>query len=194
MRTVLLLSVLLLAGCAGNTRQTESARFDLGTVAPTWRPAGLAVVGAEVAAPSWLAGPALQYRLLHADPLRRQAYTESRWAAPPAELVERALNRQPGPAAGCRLRLDIDELIQVFDAPAASRVLLEVRGALVAPRGEAILARRAFALVRPAPSADARGGVAAAAAALEGLAGELAGWLGETARETPALADRCRGG
>lgn len=193
MRLPILLSLFLLAGCVGNVRQTESARFDLGTAALVWRPAEVALGSVEVTAPSWLAGTALQYRLLYADPLRRQAYNESRWAAPPAELIERALNRQPGAATGCRLRLELDELVQVFDAPAASRVLLEARAALATPRGDAVLARQAFAVARPASGADARGGVEAAAAAVQELAAGLGAWLARTARETPDLASRCRG-
>lgn len=190
---IILLSLFLLAGCVGNVRQNESARFDLGSAALVWRPADLALGSVEVTAPSWLAGTALQYRLLYADPLRRQAYNESRWAAPPAELLERALNRQPGATAGCRLRIELDELAQVFDAPAASRVLLDARAALATPRGDAVLARKAFSILRPAQGADARGGVEAAAGAAQELAGELGAWLAQAGRETPGLAARCRG-
>jgi len=188
------LAALALSACVGNVRTTEVASFDLGTAAVVWQPTSVRLHRVEAQAPSWLAATAIQYRLLYADAMRRQAYAESRWAAQPAELIARALNRQTAAApGGCRLSLELDELAQVFDSPQQSRVLLDVRASLVAPRGNEVLARKAFSLVRPAPSADARGGVAATAAAVQALGGELGAWLAQTAREHPAAAERCRG-
>lgn len=194
MRLLLLLSVLALAACGGNLRQAERSAYDLGNAAVAWKPAGLALGNVAVQAPAWLAATDISYRLLYAGEMRRNAYAESRWIAPPAELVERALNREtPDTAGGCGLRLDIDELIQVFDTPQASRSLLDARAALVAPGGDAVLARKAFAVVQPAPGADARGAVAGAAAAVQALGGELKAWLTQAARNSPALAQRCAG-
>ncbi len=192
MRVLLLLTVLLLAACGGNVRQAEPETYDLGSVAIVWKPADLAVTGVSAQGPAWLATPAISYRLLYAGDMARNAYAESRWAAPPPDLIERALNRQtPASGEGCRLRLDVDELIQVFDTPQASRTLLDARATLFAPAGETILARRAFSIARPAPSADARGGVAGAVAAVQALGGELKAWLADTARAKPAIAQRC---
>ena len=191
---LLLLASLSLAACVGNVRQADIANFDLGTAAIAWKPAEVRLRSVEVNAPSWLATSAIQYRLLYADAMRRQSYAESRWAAQPAELMARALDRQTAAApGGCRLRLDIDELVQVFDAPTAARVLLDVRAGLVAPQGDAVLARKAFSVAQPAPSADARGGVAATGSALQALAGDLGAWLSQAAHENPAIAERCKG-
>lgn len=186
------LLALALGACAGNVRQQERAVFDLGPAAIVWQADALPLQRVEVAAPSWLATSAIHYRLLYAEPERRLAYTESRWAAPPAELVERALNRQPAAhAGGCRLRIDIDEWVQVFDDPQRSRVVLELRAALLPARGDGALARKAFAAVQAAPSADARGGVKAGADAVRVAAGDIGAWLAQTARAMPALAQRC---
>ena len=54
---------------------------------------------AEVKAPSWLADTRVQYRLQFRDEMRREAYRDSRWAAPPAALWTLRLNQrlaQPG--------------------------------------------------------------------------------------------------
>lgn len=194
-RVVFALAALALVACGGNARPGSTASYDLGSAAIVWQPAGLPVAGVEVVGPSWLATTAIQYRLLYADPLRRHAYAESRWAAPPAELVERALGRQPAAgAAACRVRLELDELIQVFDDSQQSRVLLELRASLKPLRGDGVLARKAFAVTQAAAGADAHGGVAAAATALQAAAGEMAAWLNAIARETPAIAARCRSG
>jgi ABC-type uncharacterized transport system auxiliary subunit len=73
-------------------------------------------------------------------------------------------------------------------------VLLELRASLMPLHGDGVLARKAFAVARPAAAADARGGVAAAASALQAVAGDMARWLTATAQEAPAIAARCRSG
>lgn len=205
--TCLMLAALLASACANPVRQPAAARFDLGGVAIAWQPRQLPLAGVDVAAPSWLATTALHYRLLYADAMRRQTYAESQWVAPPAELIERALRRQSantngsgsagangigiGGVAGCRLQLDLDELVQVFDSPQRSSVQLEMRASLMPLHGDAVLARKAFAVVKPAASADAHGGVAATSAALQALADEMAVWLTAVARQSPEIGRRC---
>lgn len=181
---------LLLAGCVpNNVRQGEAAVFDFGDPAGGW--AAPALRGVDVAAPSWLGTAAMQYRLDYSEASRRRAYADSRWAAPPAELLEQALRRRAlaaaGPVLGCRLRVELDEFVQAFADAQSSRIVLAVRATLLS-RNEQALASRAFRLERPAASADARGGVAAAAAAVQGLAADLSGWI---AAEKSALATRC---
>lgn len=192
----LLLSVLLLAACGGgNVREGERATYDMGAATVVWKPRDLAIGEVSAHGPAWLATSEIAYRLLYVGEMQRHAYADARWAAPPSELIERALNRQTAAASGgCRLRLEVDELIQVFETPQSSGALLDVRASLLAPDAETILARRSFSLMQPAPSPDARGGVAAAAAAVRALGGELGAWLSETARAKPAIAHRCDAG
>lgn len=173
----------LLTGCLGNsTRPAEPARFDFGPAAIDGSPPGVAAV--EVGAPSWLAGSTMQYRLSYAEPTRRFDYADSRWAAPPAELLGLTLERRlAGPAAGrCRLRIELDELVQDFDQPNASRLVLVGRAVLLG--SPEVLARRSFAFAPAAPTADAKGGVAAATTAVKALGDDMAAWV--------AGIDRCR--
>lgn len=201
MRSVIsaLCAAILLAGCIGNpSRQADVAIHDLGNLSGAWSAPGLPVGGLAVRASSWLDAPAQLYRLDYADPLRRHAYANSRWAAPPAELLERALQRhvvfgQPDFAGrGCRLALVLDTLEQRFSSERASEVVLEVRARLLPSHGDGPLARRAFAVRRPAPTPDARGGVTATQAAAQALADEMARWLAAFAREKPQAAVFCR--
>ncbi len=199
MRGMLVLTAaLLLGGCVANTvRQDEAAVFDLGETAGPWQAPVLR--GVDVAAPSWLGTAAMQYRLAYVDGSRRRAYVDSRWAAPPAELIELALRRRAvaSTAVGgavsvdCRLRIDVDEFVQTFDSAQNSRVVLAVRARLVS-RNEQPVASRAFTLERPAASADARGGVVAATAAVQTLGGEMSDWLAALAGEKSALVTRCQ--
>lgn len=139
----------------------------------------------------------MQYFLAYADATRREVYAESRWAAPPARLLEKALARRllSGNAgiqsAGCRLRVELDEFAQVYDAPGSSHALLEVRAMLMAPRANVLLLRRSFRQ-SPATGADARAGVLGFAAATRDLGAEIEHWLDQMALEQPALIERCR--
>lgn len=191
-----LLAGALLSACGGVPRVSEPTRYDLGVpagAAATWR---LHLGATDVQAASWLASTAMHYRLAYAEPLRRQSYGESRWAAPPAELLESVLKRRHAAAEangpGCRLHLVLDEFEQRFDAPQSSQVVLEARGVLLPARGSDMLARRGFRIVKPAASADARGGAAAAREAAMALADELAAWSNELVSAKAAVAERCR--
>nr|WP_315246391.1 ABC-type transport auxiliary lipoprotein family protein [uncultured Albidiferax sp.] len=174
--------------------------FGPGTVAATT--ASLPPLAlADVEAPGMAdGGTAILYRLGYADAQQLRPYTQARWSVPPAQLVGQrlrdvlgqrravlaasdsaALARTTGPAPR-QLRLELQEFTQVFQSPAASTGLVRLRATLVenTPLGDSLLAQRAFSVQRPAPSADAPGGVRALAAATDALAQELDAWL-ETA-------------
>jgi cholesterol transport system auxiliary component len=175
------------------------AYYDLGAVQPAPNNRIVASLRSiDVFAVSWLDSSAMQYRLLYSANQRRQNYAESRWVAPPAELLGHALKKRmlSGEAGGaCRLRVDLDEFAQVFDSASASRAALEARVQLIAPSGGEILARRSFHLSRPAASADANGGVTAMAGAVEAFSTEMHDWLGgldRTAATGLNIAQRCR--
>lgn len=186
------LAAVLLSACAGGQRPAEPVRFDLGAVTSggAW-PLPLAAI--EVQAASWLSATSMHYRLAYAEPLRRQSYNESRWAAPPAELLESFLKRRQANAdaggPGCRLQLSLDEFEQRFEDAHSSRAVLEARAVLLPARGSDMLARRSFRILKPAVTADARGGAAAASAAALALADELTAW---TSGMDSAVVTRCR--
>lgn len=192
----------LLAACGGNVRTAEPVRYDFGSSGASIAEAGavmpLPLAAIEVQTASWLAGTAMHFRLAYAEPLRRQSYGESRWAAPPAELLEVFLKRRLALApsgssgAGCRLELVLDELEQRFDGPQQSRLVLEARAVLTPLRGSEILSRRVFLIAQQAATADAGAGAAAARQSVQALAADLGNWLGQLAREKPAIVERCR--
>ncbi len=194
MVAVSLLVAALLVGCTGLPKVAPAyAVHDFGVPEPVAaRSAGVPLRGLEVVAAPWLASTAIQYRLAYAQPTRRQAYVESRWAAQPAQLVELALKRavrtggEAGTSGACRLRVELDEFAQVFDEAAASRGVVEARAFLLAPRSDQIVASRGFSLARPAPSADALGGVAALRGGVRQMGVELSDWLEALGREGAA--------
>ena len=135
-RLVTIFAAFLLAACGGNVRTVEMVGYDLGNPGGNWSGSRIPITTVDVQAASWLSGPAMHYRLAYAEPLRRQTYAESRWAAPLAELLETFLKRriifgQPDfSGAGCRLQLVVDEFEQRFDDPQKSHNTLEVRDLL----------------------------------------------------------------
>lgn len=197
--TLAILSALLLTACVGSpVRPIDIARHDFGDPPGQQVFSAISVVRIDVRAAAGLDSPAQLYRLAYADALRRHGYAESRWVAPPGELLEGFLQRRmlagqpaPGAGAGCRLVLWLDELEQRFAAPQSSQVMLDVRASLVPPRGDVFVARHAFRVIRAAPTPDARGGVQATRAAAAALADELAQWLDELARERPSAVAVC---
>ncbi|MBI5898197.1 MAG: membrane integrity-associated transporter subunit PqiC [Rhodocyclales bacterium] len=197
-RMGLLAAAAVLSACAATPRAVEPQRYDFGVIAAganSWR---LPLAEIEVRAASWLDTEAMHYRLAYAEPLRRQTYVESRWAAPPAELLENMLRRHHARAVeeaagtGCRLQLVLDELEQRFDSPQVSQVRIELHAVLLPAHGSDMLARRAFRLERPASSADARGGAGAAREVALAAAGDIAAWTNDLARDRPAVVERCR--
>ena len=135
----------------------------------------------EVRAPLWIDSPGIGYRLDYAEPKRLREYTQSRWAGPPAQLVQQRLVRQLGlipvgqGGARCVLRVDIDEFSQVFETPGASQGVIQARVQLL-DRSRISLATQQVNIEKPAPSADARGGVVALTAAVDQLVGDILVW------------------
>ncbi|MBK7765054.1 MAG: membrane integrity-associated transporter subunit PqiC [Sulfuritalea sp.] len=198
-RLFAILAGVVLGACGGNVQTSEMPRYDFGNLGATSAGAGSRIpIGAiDVQAASWLSGPDMYFRLVYAEPLQRRAYAESRWAAPPAELLEAFLRRrmvfgQSDFGGGCRLQLVLDELEQRFDDPQSSQVVLQVRALLASSRGAEVLSRRVLTVHQAASASSAAGGVAATRDAVQALAGKLDGWLDEIGRDRPAIVERCR--
>lgn len=186
------LGCLLLAACGGGAgRRIEMAVYDLEVPIASAAPVAVSLLDrVEVRAPSWLAATSMQYRLA-VEPGRRHGFADSRWAGPPAELLEGVLKRRLLAAAGqCRLRLDLEEFVQVFDASGDSRARLALGASLLSARGESKLLVRRFELELPA-GRNAAAGAAAFAELNEGLASAIAQWLAEAGRSPAGPAIAC---
>jgi hypothetical protein len=96
-RRLAIIAGLILAACGGGAVTKEVLRYDFGSVAAGGGGAGsprVSLAMVDVQAASWLSGPDMHFRLAYAEPLQRRSYSESRWAAPPAELLEAFLKRR----------------------------------------------------------------------------------------------------
>ncbi|MCB1957469.1 MAG: hypothetical protein KDG55_17450 [Rhodocyclaceae bacterium] len=183
--------VTLLAGCGGiGTLPKAITLHDFGHPSPAhFEPAiGLRVV--EVRAPSWLGSSGMQYRFADQADQRRLTYTQNRWVAAPAELIQTAMRRAYDLAlpegGGCLLRVELDEFSQVFDSATESHGVVEARALLISPRADALLAETRFSEHVVAQTPNATGGAVALRDASLTLIENVAKWLGRL--------DRARGG
>ncbi len=165
-----------------------------GTLRPALAPLALDDISTAGGA---LDSQALLYRLAYADARQLRPYAQARWSMPPAQLLgqrlrERlgqrrtvfnardgvALNRSQN-ASLPLLRLELQEFSQLFSAPGTSVGLIRLQATLleITPAGEKLIAQRAVTVQRPAPSADAAGGVHALTAAADAAIDALAQWL-----------------
>jgi len=179
---VLFALVVALGGCGNlGVPPQRFMFFDLGLVEPVAPPPLYVPARVEVRAPSWLSSGAMQYRIDYRQPAQREAYTEARWVAEPAEMLrvslDRALAAHASPDGGCRLRIELDEFVQVFDNERDSHAAIVGRAVLLAPRSDVEVARRVLVATEAAPTPDASGGVIAHRRAVRQLASEIATWL-----------------
>lgn len=195
--------ILALAGCSAiPDKPGPATRYDFGPGPTAPAPAGTLpalppLVLAEVETSSAWDGSAMLYRLGYADGHQLLPYARARWSAPAPQLIRQRLREllsreRPVLDAGESsalaradgtmprvLRLQLEEFSHWFETPAESWGLLRLHATLTenTPAGERLLGQRSVAVRRPAPTADAAGGVRALAAATDAAAQELAQWL-----------------
>jgi cholesterol transport system auxiliary component len=202
---ILSLSLLLGACSALPDKPVRAALYDFGpgvmAPMPATRQAPLPPIAlSDIGTPGGvLDNQAVLYRLAYDDAQQLRPYSQARWSMPPAQLVRQrlrdtlgqnraVLNAGEGPALNRSvnqgvlprvLQLELDEFSHFFEAPERSVGLIRLRATLVetTPSGEKLLAQRSVTVQRPAPSADAPGGVRALTAATDAAIDEIATWL-----------------
>ncbi|RKU00993.1 ABC transporter [Burkholderia sp. Nafp2/4-1b] len=182
-----LLTLVIAAGCADNSAALSNIRYDLGPAAPVVT-AGTApaLKVLDVGAPDALGTDKFVYRLAYADAQRMAVYRDSRWTAPPAQLLTQrlrgalssrgtVLEGSDGVSAPT-LKVDLNEFEQVFDGQSQSHGAVTARATLV--QGGKVLGQRTFVARAPSSTPDAAGGARALAAASDELVSQIAAWVG----------------
>ncbi|MES3002131.1 MAG: ABC-type transport auxiliary lipoprotein family protein [Pseudomonadota bacterium] len=202
-RSAALLLCIALAACSAlPDKPVRSTLYDFGPVAEapvsTSAPARApAIVLADVETTGSLDGSAILYRLGYADDHQLRPYANSRWSAPPPQLIRQRLRQQigrdrpvldladsvalarSGGASPRVLRIDLEEFSHFFETETQSSGFVRLRATLMdnTAGGEQLVAQRNFVVRRPAPTPDASGGVRALTLATDAAAAELAQWL-----------------
>ncbi|MBY4728241.1 MULTISPECIES: ABC-type transport auxiliary lipoprotein family protein [Burkholderia] len=181
------LTLSLAAGCAGNSAVLSNVRYDLGpaTSAVTAGP-GPALKVLDVAAPDALDSDKFAYRLAYVDAQHVAVYRDSRWTAPPAQLLTQRLRGALSSRGtvlegsdGVRaptLKVDLNEFEQVFDGQSQSHGAVTARATLMLD-GK-VLGQRTFVARAPSSTPDAAGGARALATASDQLVSQIAAWVG----------------
>ena len=194
-----------LAGCSGlPDKPTRALMYDFGpgplATLPSTRQAPLPPIAIDDISTygGAIENMAVLYRLAYSDAQQLRPYSQARWSMPPAQLVRQrlreqlsqrravfsagegaALNRSQNAVLPPVLKIELQEFSQLFSAPETSVGLIRLRATLinVTPAGEKLLAQRSVIVQRPAPSADAPGGVRALTAATDAAIEEIDQWL-----------------
>ena len=167
-----------------------------------YQPVETALTLPDVEVTGRLDGTQLLYRLGYADAQVLHAYGQARWSQAPGQLLRQrlrdtlsaqrtvlgpdeaaAIARQDGRVPDV-LRISLDEFSHYFQAPQQSTGLVRLRATLLrnGAAGDRVLAQRSFTVQRPAPTADAPGGVKALTAATDAAVAELTQWIEATQR------------
>jgi len=179
------ITLLILAGSLsaclslnGNKPQSGPQTFDFGLGEPGERIATQTSIE-NIRSGDALNNKRIRYRLAYQNAQQVAYYADSRWTAPPAELLTQSLRNRQAPAAtsnGCLLTLSLDSFDQVFDSPTASQGLVQISASLQQKKSRQTVASRTFQASSPAPTADAAGGVAALSKASDQLLTEALTW------------------
>jgi cholesterol transport system auxiliary component len=178
--------LLLLAGSLSaclsinsNKPQSGPQTFDFGISAPSDEGIATRTRIANIQSGDALNTRRIRYRLAYQNAQEVAYYADSRWTAPPAELLTQQLRNRQAPAAtsnGCVLTLSLQSFDHVFDSPTSSRGLVQINASLQQLSSRQAIASRAFQNSSPATSNDAAGGVAALSKASQGLLDEILSW------------------
>ncbi|KAF1010140.1 MAG: ABC-type transport auxiliary lipoprotein family protein [Burkholderia sp.] len=179
----------LLAGCASDAAQMSNIRYDLGPLDTSTltlaQASGPVIKVLDVRAPDAFDTDKFAYRLAYADAQRIATYRDSRWTAPPAQLLTQRLRAaisargtvlEGGDAVRASvLCVELNTFEQVFDGQAKSHSEVAVRATLM--REGSVLGQRSFMAYALASTPDAAGGASALAAASNDLVEQIVAWL-----------------
>jgi len=169
-----LLALLFVGGCAGSGgREAILHVYDLGTDPPAAGFSGLRALPVRAAAPFDTSD--MLYRLAFRNSAELLSFSQSRWAATPATLLQRRFARASGDgAAKCAIEFEVTELTQVFASAAQSEIVLEGRAVIFS--GANRLGERSLRIREGNAGGNAASGAAATARAADRLIGEIGSW------------------
>jgi cholesterol transport system auxiliary component len=170
---IFLIAAAFLSGCGGGSTASDPQSLDLGLAAPGAALPAVRIASVRAVAP--FESTDMQYRLAYRNAAEIAAFSNSRWAATPAELLRKQLLRAVGDGpARCVLEIEIQEFSQVFSAKETSDARIELRLALSS--GNKSLAKQ-FSIIESNSGPDAVSGAAGVARAVNRVIGEIGGWI-----------------
>jgi cholesterol transport system auxiliary component len=120
-----------------------------------------------------------RYRLNYQNPLRVFYYSESRWAATPAELFASKLSKMVNVANNpmtCSLKLKIEAFDHVFQTSSVSEGFVQLNVSLVEIKSQKIISSQLITENVASASPNAQGGAAALQQASENMLKKVINW------------------
>lgn len=185
----LVLTALLLTACSFAGHAPTQTAFDFGAATPALQPTALPpMMVAAPNVPSWLDNSGMLYRLNYADEHQLHSYANSRWVAPPMQLLEQRLKMRIAEAGGrvlssrdaaqnvtLTLRTEAEDFTQQFDRADHSSGRVALRVSMF--DGRKLLAQTTIVEQEDAQSADAAGGARALARAGDLAIADIIRWI-----------------
>lgn len=187
---ILVLLVISQAACVGtNKPRPDIALYDFGyTSKSDNKEQILAKINVdEISAIEALNYQKMRYRLNYENAARVFYYTESRWQATPAELVNNQLNtllQSDTKAFNCSLKLKLQLFDHVFNSKNSSAGVVQMSAILATKSAQKIMANEVIIESVPAVTANAEGGAKALAQASENALIKAINWANAQAKHT----------
>ena len=169
------LFALVLASCAGGGASSVPPHsYDLGIETPATNMPAVELRSVRAVRP--FDSTAMYYRLAYRDAEELVPFAQSRWAAPPGELVRKQLARATRAGTPrCALEIEVQEFSQVFSAPDTSSAHFELVATLNVPSGN--VETRALRLSEAGAGSTAAQGVKAMQRVVTRAITELVQWI-----------------
>lgn len=191
MRYLLFISLItLLSGCLGNNKpQPESTSYDFGLSTEIGAiSTGVAIE--QVTAIDAIDHRRIRYRLNYQNPTQVLTYSQHRWTTSPADLISskfRTMVKVASPAH-CTLRIQIETFDHVFESASSSTGIVKLHASIYTKKSRDILSSTVIQEIATAPTADAKGGVAALDQASTAAITRIVDWANKITGENNACA------
>ena len=189
----------LLSACATD-KAPRNATYDFGpaAMAATAPAPGtpIAVVVTDVTGSAAFDNERMYYRLNYSDPLQSRAYSNSRWAATPLQLITQRVKTRlaqsgakvlsPTDASSgiMILRMEMDDFSHTFDSVSQSHGQVILRASLF--QQHRLVDQKVFNRKTSASTADAGGGARALTSATDAIAADMVAWLAQLPAQATA--------
>lgn len=188
MRYLIYLSIIsLLTGClSANKLGPESAVYDFGLQGEAVKTNTKINIG-KVSAEDAIDHHRIRYRLNYQNPAQVFSYTQSRWSSSPAELLAAKMRSMTSVSnvSSCSIRIHIEAFDQVFETADRSSGVVKLHATLFAQKSRQPLFNHLVQENVLAPSADAKGGVAALNEASTKAIVRILEWADTAAAQAP---------
>lgn len=188
---IMILVSVLLSACGGLGKpKPAAAMYDFGLADSPTSYSSLLPVDVVTSVQA-LQHQHIRYRLAYDNASQVFAYAESRWTAPPAELMNQMVHATVSAPVlnGCHLAIQLTVFDHVFDSPDNSHGRVQMQATVLSKKSRHQIGRKLFQHTLQSKTSDARGGVSALSQGSQAVLLEIFEWSNSLAQQTPDCRD-----